>query len=148
MNEEEKKKREEKNRKRREKRRREHCLRNEVQEYVPYTREDGTVIMVNKYPSRRLKEYGGTLVRHKFTEEDRKNALEKRREYFANKRTLAEELRMILDEKDVKNRMSTALVTKAINGDVRAFEVVRDTIGEKPKEKVEVEEKTITVTLE
>ena len=33
--------------------------------------------------------------------------------------------------------MSLAILTRAMNGDTKAFEVIRDTIGEKPKEQIE-----------
>lgn len=36
----------------------------------------------------------------------------------------------------VQQAMSTALIKSALNGNVRAFEVIRDTIGEKPVERV------------
>lgn len=61
-------------------------------------------------------------------------------------RTLAEELRALLKEDvvDMKGRkmnaqtaISTALVNAAIHGDVKAFNAIRDTLGQKPTEKVE-----------
>lgn len=39
--------------------------------------------------------------------------------------------------KRAQEHISLALIAKAMNGDTRAFEVIRDTIGEKPVEKVE-----------
>nr|DAS93912.1 MAG TPA: hypothetical protein [Caudoviricetes sp.] len=33
--------------------------------------------------------------------------------------------------------MSIAIFERALNGDTKAFEVIRDTIGEKPKEQIE-----------
>ena len=35
-----------------------------------------------------------------------------------------------------------AIFERALNGDTKAFEVIRDTIGEKPKEEVEVKDVT------
>lgn len=52
------------------------------------------------------------------------------------KKTLKEELEIILSNGDTQNRMSLALIEKAMNGDIRAFEVIRDTIGQKPIDKV------------
>lgn len=52
------------------------------------------------------------------------------------KKTLKEELELILASGDTQNRLSLALLEKAMNGDVRAFEVIRDTIGQKPIDKV------------
>lgn len=37
------------------------------------------------------------------------------------------------------DEMIAALVTKSMNGDVRAFEILRDTCGEKPTDKVEMD---------
>lgn len=42
--------------------------------------------------------------------------------------------------------MIAAIMKKALNGDTKAFEIIRDTIGEKPAEKVmlaEIDQKTI-----
>ncbi len=60
------------------------------------------------------------------------------------RRTLREELLLILSGGDVQSRVSTALVREAIEGNksgsvARAFEVLRDTIGEKPVERVRQE---------
>ena len=63
----------------------------------------------------------------------------------AEKKTLKEELLLILSQNKTQNKMSVALVEKAMNGDIKAFEVLRDTAGEKPVDKVMVAdvEKTI-----
>jgi hypothetical protein len=37
------------------------------------------------------------------------------------------------------NEMIAALVAKGMSGDVRAFEILRDTAGEKPSDKVELD---------
>lgn len=61
------------------------------------------------------------------------------------RKTLREELLLILDDLipdkqgnmvPIQKAMSTALIKSAIGGSVRAFEVIRDTIGEKPAENV------------
>lgn len=61
-------------------------------------------------------------------------------------KTLAEELRALLsvDIVSLKGRkmntqtaISTALINAAIHGDVKAFNAIRDTLGQKPTEKVE-----------
>lgn len=65
------------------------------------------------------------------------------------KKTMREMLEMLLekqienpDEKGKKQTtleaISVSLIQKALLGNVRAFEVLRDTIGQKPVEKVEV----------
>ena len=59
------------------------------------------------------------------------------------RKTLKEELLALLSDGDVQERLSLALLDEALNGNkagsvTKAFEVIRDTIGEKPTEKVEV----------
>lgn len=66
------------------------------------------------------------------------------------RKTLREELIALLESGDFQEQITLALLDKAKNGDTKAFEIVRDTIGEKPVEKLEAEvkETTITVALE
>lgn len=54
------------------------------------------------------------------------------------RKTLKEELLMLLSEGDTQKNVSVAMIQKALEGDTKAFEVIRDTIGEKPTEKVMV----------
>ena len=61
------------------------------------------------------------------------------------RKTLREELLAILSDGDIQNKMSLALVNEALNGNnagsvTKAFETVRDTIGEKPIDKLMVAE--------
>lgn len=65
----------------------------------------------------------------------------------AQRKTLREELILLLSG-DIKSKegqtmnaqaaLSTALLQAALKGNVHAFEIIRDTIGEKPMEKVMV----------
>jgi hypothetical protein len=55
------------------------------------------------------------------------------------KRTLKEELLLLLAQGDTQERLSLALIEKAANGDLKAFEVIRDTIGQKPVQKQETD---------
>ena len=48
------------------------------------------------------------------------------------RKLLKEELLLLLSQGNCQEKMSIALIEKAINGDIKAFEVIRDTIGEKP----------------
>lgn len=57
------------------------------------------------------------------------------------KKTLREELLLLLEENETQKNISTAVIKKALSGDTKAFEIIRDTIGEKP---VEVQETSIT----
>lgn len=63
------------------------------------------------------------------------------------KKTLREELLYLLEQKSTgrdgkkhtaQEAMSAALLKQAINGNTKAFELIRDTIGEKPTENVNV----------
>ena len=63
------------------------------------------------------------------------------------KKLLRDELIALLETKisndegkkiTTRKKISLALIQKASNGDVKAFEVIRDTIGEKPIEKQEL----------
>ncbi len=63
------------------------------------------------------------------------------------RKTLKEELLLLLSEGDTQKSVSVALLKKAMDGDVRAFEVLRDSIGEKPVEKVESKNVDIVIDL-
>lgn len=56
------------------------------------------------------------------------------------RKTLRDELLALLSAGNTQNEMTLALIERAKNGDTKAFEVVRDTIGEKPVDKVIVAE--------
>lgn len=51
------------------------------------------------------------------------------------RKALKEELLLLLSTGDTQKKLSVALIEKAMNGDVKAFEVIRDTISEKPVDK-------------
>lgn len=51
------------------------------------------------------------------------------------RKTLKEELLLLLSNGDTQERLSLALIEKAFKGDTKAFEVIRDTIGEKQADK-------------
>jgi len=54
------------------------------------------------------------------------------------RKTLKEELVLLLESKSYNEKVSLALIKQALDGNTKAFEIIRDTIGEKPKETVEV----------
>lgn len=56
----------------------------------------------------------------------------------AKRKTLKEELLLLLSEGDTQAKLSLAVLQNALNGDNKAFEIIRDTIGEKPTDKQEV----------
>jgi len=86
---------------------------------------------------------------HKFTLEEAKKGAQKSAEVRRAKRDLRQALEILL-ETDVKNKkgevksgaeaIAIAQFQKALKGDTRAFEVIRDTAGQKPVEKVMVAE--------
>lgn len=45
----------------------------------------------------------------------------------------------MLESGDTQKKMSLALIKQAQNGNTKAFEIIRDTIDEKPKDKLQVE---------
>lgn len=58
------------------------------------------------------------------------------------RKQLKEELLLLLETNNNQELISIALIEKAKGGDVRAFEMIRDTIGEKPLDRQEVQNKT------
>lgn len=52
------------------------------------------------------------------------------------RKTLKEELLALLELNDNQKKISIAMIEKAIKGDTKAFEVVRDTVGEKEPERI------------
>lgn len=56
------------------------------------------------------------------------------------RKVLRERLELLLETRhgdmDTADALALALIEKALAGDVRAFEVIRDTIGEKPTDKM------------
>ena len=56
------------------------------------------------------------------------------------KRQLKDDLVRLLETGDTQNNMCLEIIAKALNGDIRAFEVIRDTIGEKPKDEIETKQ--------
>lgn len=70
-------------------------------------------------------------------------------EVRAARKTLREELTILLTEKitdkngrqmETQKAISTSLIKQALSGNTKAFEIIRDTIGEKPIDKVMVAE--------
>ena len=53
------------------------------------------------------------------------------------RKTLREQLLAMLSEGNTQDNLCLALLERAKTGDTKAFEVIRDTVGEKPVEKVQ-----------
>ena len=68
---------------------------------------------------------------HKLTvEEASKGGIQSGKVRIKRKK-LKEELELLLNEGDCQSKMCLALIDKALNGNIKAFEIIRDTIGEK-----------------
>ena len=64
-------------------------------------------------------------------------AAAKQRENIAKRKTLKETLLLMLSEGKTQDNITLALLSKAQKGDTKAYEVIRDTIGEKVADKLE-----------
>lgn len=80
------------------------------------------------------------------TPEERKEIAKKGAEatnkLIKERKTLKEELLILLSQDDYQKKISTALLQEATKGNTKAFEVIRDTVGEKPVDKVEADIKS------
>lgn len=63
-------------------------------------------------------------------------------EIRAQRKTLRDELLTLLEtkveDKTIQEKISFSLIQEALNGNVKAFETIRDTIGEKPQDKLNI----------
>lgn len=55
------------------------------------------------------------------------------------RKALKEELLLLLSKGNTQEKLSLALINQAMNGNTKAFEVIRDTIGEKPVDKIDAD---------
>ena len=67
------------------------------------------------------------------------------------RKTLKEELLLMLSDGYIQEKISIALINEAINGNnagsvTKAFEVIRDTIGERPVEKVQATQTVVDMS--
>lgn len=86
---------------------------------------------------------------HVLTVEEQSRAGKRSGEVRRARKTLREELLVLLSQGDTQERISLAQLEKALNGDTKAYEVIRDTIGEKPTDKVEQSGETkVVITLQ
>ena len=73
--------------------------------------------------------------------EAREKGGKKSGEVRAQRKTLREELIALLEtkieDKTIQEKISFSLIQEAISGNVKAFETIRDTIGEKPIEQIQ-----------
>lgn len=57
----------------------------------------------------------------------------------AERKALKEELLLLLSEGDTQKKISLSLIQQALDGNTKAFEVIRDTIGEKPVDEIKAD---------
>ena len=87
-----------------------------------------------------LKPFTSDQSREKAAENGRKGGIASG-ESKRRRKTLKEELLLMLENEDVQRSVAAALINEATEGNnagsvARAFETIRDTIGEKPVDKV------------
>lgn len=56
----------------------------------------------------------------------------------AERKTLKDELLLLLSTNDFQEKISLALLEQAKKGNTKAYEIIRDTIDEKPKQNVNI----------
>ncbi len=89
-----------------------------------------------------LKPFTSDQSREKAVENGRKGGIASG-EAKRRRKTLKEELLLMLENEDVQRSVAAALINEATEGNnagsvARAFETIRDTIGEKPVDKLEM----------
>lgn len=55
------------------------------------------------------------------------------------RKTFKDELITLLENGNTQEKISVALIQQALDGNTKAFEVIRDTVGEKPVDKLEAD---------
>ena len=64
----------------------------------------------------------------------------KKAENEKKRKTLREELLALLETNQYQEKISLSLIKQAVDGNTKAFEVYRDSIGEKPSDKLELDQ--------
>lgn len=64
----------------------------------------------------------------------------KKAENEKKRKTLREELLALLATEQYREKISLSLIKQAVDGNTKAFEVIRDSIGEKPGDKLELDQ--------
>lgn len=60
-----------------------------------------------------------------------------------DRKTLKQELITLLETGETQKKISLALIQQALEGNTKAFEVIRDSIGEKPKDQIEQQQEIV-----
>ena len=64
------------------------------------------------------------------------------------RKTLREELLAMLEDPEIQKGVTAALMKNALDGDNKAFEILRDTIGEKPKDILDINSNEIRIKID
>ena len=62
------------------------------------------------------------------------------------RKSLKEELLLMLEDEEVQKSVAVALIQEAQNGNVKAFGMLRDTIGEAPVEKIQTTQTVVDMS--
>ena len=62
------------------------------------------------------------------------------------RKTLKEELLLMLEDEEVQKSVAVALIQEAQSGNVKAFGMLRDTIGERPVERVQATQTVVDMS--
>ena len=62
------------------------------------------------------------------------------------RKSLKEELLLMLEDEELQQSVAIALIKQAQNGNVKAFGMLRDTIGERPVEKVQATQTVVDMS--
>ena len=62
------------------------------------------------------------------------------------RKTLKEELLLMLEDEEVQKSVAVALIQEAQSGNVKAFGMLRDTIGEAPVEKIQTTQTVVDLS--
>lgn len=110
---------------------------------------------LKRLTSEEAREYGRRGGKKSAESRRKRKALKEQLELFLSLPLQNEEAKELLTNlgvnvEDIDNQMAInlALCQKALKGDTKAYELIRDTIGEKPKEKISVENPQTTKVLE
>lgn len=76
---------------------------------------------------------------HTLTNEERAKGGRTTQQKLRERKTFKEELTALLSIDGNNEKVSLAVLRKALDGDISAFNTIRDTIGEKPVDKMGVE---------
>lgn len=85
---------------------------------------------------------------HKLTVEEASIGGKKSAEVRRARKTFREDFIEVLSDKQKQKELIDAMLNQAKKGNVKAFEIIRDTIGEKPRDNIEVETKLPILNIE